>query len=298
MKRSVWVTGASGFSGQHMLTWLADHQPDADVIPISRRAAGSAAHTPLDLTDLDATTALARATRPGQVYHLAGAMPPATGDAMWLAFVQATYTLLRALHDAGCGDTRVLLVGSAAEYMPNDGSALAESAAVGGLSPYGMAKSAQTLLALKTAAMYGMELVVARTFNLIGPGMSRSFVLGEICAQLAAGTKTLKLGNIESQRDFLDIRDAVDAYGQLMASSVSLEVFNVCSGEATSIRTMIELAIAADGATPEIISESSRHRANDFDRVIGDPHKITTQTGWRPVVTLEESVRDVIAAFR
>lgn len=289
----IWVTGAAGFAGQHLIEWLAKNKPAAKIVQV-----GSHTEQPIDLTDFDSVLALAEESAPDEVYHLAGRMPPAGADTMWSSFVRTTYNLMRALHESGRTSARVLIVGSAAEYLPASGEPIPESHPVGGRSPYGIAKAAQSMLALECARSFGISLVIARTFNLIGPGMSRHFVLGEICGQLADGTQELTLGNIESERDFIDIRDAVAAYGKLMGSEVSGEAVNVCTGKAVSIREMIELAVTASGDDVSIKSESDRMRAHDFDRVIGDPSRLKSATGWESEVSLAQSVADVIETFR
>lgn len=290
---TTWVTGSTGFSGQHMLQWLANNRPNDEIIALSRSA-----ETRLDMTDFDAVLDMCRRHPPKRVFHLAGAMPPASADDMWTAFVRSTYNLLRALDEADCMDVRVVISGSAAEYQSGTGEPIGEDHPCGGRSPYGIAKAAQTLLALKSAEIFGQDVVIARTFNLIGPGMSRFFVLGEICAQLAEGVTELKLGNIESERDFIDIRDAVTAYGLLMESNASGGVYNVCTGVPTPIRRLIDMAVDASGADVTVASASDLLRTHDFDRVIGDPTQLQSLIGWQPSTSLEQTVADVVASFR
>lgn len=295
--KTIWVTGAAGFSGQHLLAWLDANDADAKVIPITRQGTDTDIVV-ADVSDFDSMRALAQREPPDEVYHLAGAMPPADAATMWASFVQSTWSLMRAIDEADCEGTRILIAGSAAEYLPGDGSPIIETHPIGGFSPYGLAKAAQVQLALRAGECFGQDVVVGRTFNLVGPGMSRSFVLGEICAQLAEGTDALKLGRTDAERDFIDIRDAVAAYGALMASNASGEAFNVCSGTATSIRQLVDLAVAATGTAVSVESESDRLRSNDFDRVIGNPEKLRQLTGWSPAISLETAVADTVASFR
>lgn len=188
----------------------------------------------------------------------------------------------------------MLVSGSAAEYLPNDTGVFSEASAIGGLSDYGRSKSAQTMLCLSAAREFGLDLVVARGFNFLGPGMSPNFVVGQICQQLQKGVDELVLGNLESERDFLDVRDVVSAYCAIMDKAETGSVTNVCSGVSTKIGEIVELACEVFDAHPKVLSKSRDH-GFDIDRAIGDSTRLNQEINWQPAISLRQSLSDMRA---
>ena len=209
----------------------------------------------------------------------------------------STYMLLTSLHQAGCKATRVVSAGSAAEYLPRKTGQYTESSPIGGISPYGRAKSAQTMLSLETARRFGIQLVIGRPFNLIGPGLSTNFVLGTICSQLAQRATTLKLGNVEAKRDFVDVRDVCRAYMALMACDRNLEVFNICTGRPTAIKTLIDMASKLAYTKPKLIIDRKKIKSDDIDSVYGTYKRLNRATQWTPSIELGRSIMDTIHEY-
>jgi GDP-4-dehydro-6-deoxy-D-mannose reductase len=251
----------------------------------------------VDLDNAADVAQLARSEPPRFVIHLAGLMPPAGEDAMWRANVGGTVGLLTGLRDAGCHDVRIVSIGSAAEYAPGPPGPLREDAPSGGASPYGRTKLAQSLLCLQLAADYGCSAVVARTFNLIGPHLSPHLVAGSLVRQFAAAgpTGTVRIGNAHTARDFVDVRDAVRAYWLLAVNEAAHGIYNVCSGCAISIGQLLDVLARVCGHTPAVERDPARVRASDPIEVVGDPGRLRQTTGWHPQITVEQSLRDMLA---
>lgn len=190
-------------------------------------------------------------------------------------------------------------IGSAAEYLPQAQGAQAEDSPCGGASPYGRVKWAQTLLALEAARRLNLGVVVARTFNLIGPGMSVHFVPGWLAQQFARPDppEEIAIGNTKSARDFVDVRDAVAAYALLAERGTTGEIYNVCSGRATRIQELIDLMSEMTERSPRLRVDASRLRASDVSLSYGDYGKIERATGWRPQLAIRQSVAAMIEAL-
>jgi GDP-4-dehydro-6-deoxy-D-mannose reductase len=252
----------------------------------------------VDLTDVEALRELARAHPPKQVIHLAGLLPPAAEADLWRVNVGGTLNLLQALASAKARRVRMLTVGSAAEYLRSSANRIRETDPAGGHTSYGRTKWAQSVLSLAFGAQAGIEVVVARTFNLVGPGVPPTLAPGALCAQFARhGHKTIKVGNLHSRRDFIDIRDAVSAYWKICEDGKTGGIYNVCTGKATSIRTMVQLFSRLAGGRRTIQDDPSRFRRGDLDRVCGDNARLR-RLGWSPRIPLERSIRDMLECAR
>jgi GDP-4-dehydro-6-deoxy-D-mannose reductase len=248
----------------------------------------------IDLTDAVGIRNFVNAQpRPDRVFHLAGLLPPASEAEMWRVNVGGTLNLLLALAKSG-GHLRVLTVGSAAEYIGLSDQPLRENHPVGGGTRYGRAKWAQTALALAVGAQTRMKVMVARTFNLIGPGTPRTLVPGALCAQFAAGRKEIKVGNLDSERDFVDVRDAVSAYWAICEKGRAGAVYNVCAGQAVRVGTLAALFSRLDGKGRKVRQELSGRRRQELNCNCGDNSRLR-QLGWHPEISLQRSVRDMLA---
>ncbi|HWD92934.1 MAG TPA: GDP-mannose 4,6-dehydratase [Verrucomicrobiae bacterium] len=247
----------------------------------------------LDLGDEAALLEAARAETPDRVIHLAGLLPPAADADLWRVNVAGTLSLLRALAGTKKAALRFVTVGSAAEYTNFSARRIREDHSAGGNSPYGRTKWAQSTLALAFGAEAGIKVMVARTFNLIGPGTPQSLVPGALCAQFSNGQQEIKVGNLRPERDFIDIRDAVAAYWAICEKGIPGGIYNVCTGKTASIRALVDLFRQCADGPRRIQSEAARSRKNDFSRVCGDNTRLL-KLGCRPKISLKQSVRDML----
>lgn len=304
MNETLWITGASGFTGSRLVAFVGGLPNRPRLVGLNAAAPGPAgvdAHFNLDVQDADAVAAVASREPPRWVIHLAGVMPPVPAEAMWSANVGGTLGLMLGLRAARVRHARVVSVGSAAEYAPSSStSARVETSECGGASPYGNTKWAQTLVALGAARGGDIEPLVARTFNLIGPGLATRLVLGSLCEQFSRdpAPDEIVLGNPDAARDFVDVRDAVEAYWQVARGGNAGEVYNVCSGRPATVREILGILGQLTGRAPRIQSDPSRLRPSDPPVVWGTPAKITGVTGWKPRLSLEQSLRDMIEWHR
>jgi GDP-4-dehydro-6-deoxy-D-mannose reductase len=239
--------------------------------------------------------------------HLAGQafVPAANADPIGTYRVNAlgTAQLLEAVRALAPG-ARVVVAGSADVYgmQPRSAYPLRESVASNPASPYAASKVAAEAFALAAAHTYGLDVVVTRAFNHIGPGQDARFVVASFARQLAAiaagGPPLLAVGNLEAQRDFLDVRDVVDAYVALAEARTPSGVYNIARGEAVAIKEILRRLITIARVPVEVREDPERMRPADIPLMLGDAAKLREATGWTPKVALERSLRDIYADAR
>ena len=196
----------------------------------------------------------------------------------------------------------MLITSSAMVYTPAD-RAIAESDRVCPNSPYGTSKLAQEMVAHRAFEDDGIQGLIARAFNHTGPRQSDAFVAPSLAKQVAlieAGRlpPVLAVGNLEPKRDLMDVRDTVRAYRAMMESARPGVPYNVCTGRALAIRTLVDTFLGRSRVPIAVEQDPARFRPNDTPLVLGDRSRLTADTGWAPEVPLERTVDDLLAHWR
>lgn len=287
------ITGSQGFVGH----WLTAHLQAAgdEVIGV-------------DL-DVDITDALAIRDRvveaaPDGIVHLAalasvGASWGKSSEPTWRVNALGSANVLDAA--LACGRRpRVLLVSSSEVYgrVPETDLPIGEDRPFAPVNPYAATKAAAEMAGLQAWLGADLEVVRVRPFNHTGPGQRPEFVVPALAAQIAqaadAGAAQLTTGNLEARRDLTDVRDVVRAYRALLERGTPGEVYNVCRGEAVSIRHVAERLMAAAGIELPIVVDPARVRPVDVPEVRGDPSRVGRAIGWRPEISLDQTLADVL----
>jgi len=288
----VFVTGASGFVGQRLLPRLS--QAGHEAIGADRE---------VDVTRPQDVKRALRRHSPDAVVHLAAMSSVAAswqepGLCYRLNFL-GSRTLLRALLEV-CPQARLLLIGSADQYAATRAHErpFDERTPLRPRSPYARTKAAAELLATVLAEEQGLDVVRVRAFNHTGAGQSDQSVASSFARQLAAirlgrQAPRLRVGNLESVRDFLHVDDVLDAYLALLEPDVPADVYNVASGRGSSIQSVLEALIRISGVEPEIEIDPDRWRETDW--LVGDASRLRDATGWQPRVPLESLLRELHA---
>lgn len=248
MTRSTLVTGAAGFTGRHLAGYLRQ-LADGDVIAAGREAGDGLVR--LDLSDAGHVRHVLEQVRPARIFHCAGKFTNDWGSD-FPANVGWTRNLLEAARalDPAC---RVLLIGSAAEYGNPPAGPVAESAPLQPVTAYGLSKAMQTMLMEYFCRTAGMDLVMARTFNLFGPGCSPSLFPGRVAGQIERvrlGLQAkIELRSLAARRDYLHVSDAVRAYVRIMDHGRRGEVYNVGSGAPVAMGDLLQRMLLESGLT-------------------------------------------------
>ena len=291
--KTLLVTGLSGFVGGHLQHAIARSE--------TWQLLAAKPHNLLDPASLDAWL---QAGVPDAVIHLAGQtfVPAAFKDPAHTLQVNllGTLNLLQALKRAGFNGS-FLFVSSGDVYgqVAEADLPITEALAPKPRNPYAVSKVAAELLCQQWGYAEGWRMLIARPFNHIGPGQAASFVVPGMAQQIAraggAQRITLEVGDIDVSRDFLDVRDVISAYFALLEHGRSGEIYNLCSGVERTVRELIVQMSRLAGMDAELVQDPTRLRPADQRRVVGCSEKLQTETGWKPGISITETLQSVLS---
>lgn len=272
------VTGADGFTGRHFVREAQVQGHDV----VELRA---------DLRDVAALSSEVAMVQPEAVVHLAAIS--FVGHAKDVDFydvnVIGTLNLLDALAALVHTPSRVLLASSANVYGNCERSPITEDQAPAPRNHYAMSKVAMEYLA--RTRMNRLPLVLARPFNYTGQGQNLSFVIPKLVDHFARKADMVELGNLDVEREFNDVRFVCDAYLRLLASGQPGETYNVCSGRAVTLRSILELLPRLSGHSLQVAVNPAFVRAHEVHRLCGDPGKLLASIGPLEQPSLEDTLR-------
>ncbi|MDG2426916.1 MAG: GDP-mannose 4,6-dehydratase [Acidimicrobiales bacterium] len=292
------VTGAAGFVGQHLVDHLT---AEGDEVVSTDRSSGGP-----DILDPEGLTDLLELHCPEVIFHLAGQADVAHSWAEPVKTLrinaEGTHHLLSAARSTGA--SRVVTVTSADVYgvVLEDELPVNESAPFRPASPYAASKAMADLIAEQAHLGYGQDVVRARSFNHFGPGQGEAGVCSALALRIARceakKESTISVGNLDARRDFTDVRDVVRAYRLLATKGRSGAAYNVCTGQAIAIRSILQalLSLADRPITP--VDDPSLFRPVDLPELLGDASAIHRDTGWEPSLVLESTLAEVLTDAR
>jgi len=302
------ITGAAGFAGSHVVEALGGSE---DVVgwthhaPPPQEIARLARWQRVDLLNpSEVREAIAR-LKPSAVIHCAGAPNVAHS---WRdtvtplsANVLATHHLFDALSRTGTA-CRVVVTGSGTVYAAST-AALTEESPIAPSNPYAVSKLVQEQLAFRAAHEDGVDVIVTRSFNHTGPRQSAAFAAPNMARQIAlieAGRAepVIRTGNLEAQRDITDVRDMARAYIALLRRGVSSTLYNVSSGTTRVMRSVLDALVARARVQVRVETDPALMRPSDTPIVLGDPTRLREATGWRPEVSFDRTLDDLLNYWR
>jgi GDP-4-dehydro-6-deoxy-D-mannose reductase len=302
------ITGASGFVGTVLSQAMMERNIEVVGISRSRGFINNQDNDQYkcDILDKSKLITILQSFQPDYIVHLAG--PAFIPDSFnkpqktYEVIFNGTLNLLESVKELEL-TSKILYVSSADVYGLGNKSILNEMEHFDPINPYSAAKACSELLCKQFYNSYGLNIVTARPFNHIGPGQSTDFVCSSFAYQVAAmenrEEKKLITGNIDVKRDFLDVRDVVEAYIQLLLQGVNGEAYNICSGVAISIRGVIEILFKQAGIIHyEVEINPLKVRKNDIPIRLGDNSKIRLLTGWSPTYRIEQTIADIYNYWR
>ena len=281
------ITGAYGFVGQHLKKHLEDEGWEVKSSKVDIRSYE------------DLRNQLDR-YRPTHIFHLAAqAYVPES-------FVNPTRTfevntigslnLLEAVRQLGI-KTKVLLAGTSEEYGDGEPS---ETAMLEPKSPYAISKMAMDYLGQLYARSYGLHIVVTRAFNHAGPGRGEMYAESAFAKQIVEiekGTRqVVEHGNLESIRNYTDVRDIVKAYK--LAIDLPPDVYNICSNQNVTMQEVLDILVKNSTAKIQTKVNPALYRPSDFSFKKPSCEKFKKLTGWEPEYTLDLTLQAILEDWR
>jgi GDP-4-dehydro-6-deoxy-D-mannose reductase len=310
----VLMTGCGGFVAPYIIAALrAVYGQSIEIIGTSQHAkdiAGTDVLDVLDITDPSDVNRIVAAYRPDHFIHLAGVSHIPSADAdnnqAWITNVIGTLNCAKAVLRFNA-DACFIFASSGQVY--GDGlevqRAHTEHDVLNPLNEYGVTKAAADL-ALGALAAQGLRVIRLRLYNHTGPGQSEAFAVPNFAAQIARiergeASPVISVGNLEAQRDFLDVRDVAEVYARTVLKAKEISpgtIMNVCSGRPVKMRAVLEMLVSLAHRQITIEIDPNRWRKADLSISYGDPTRCRKLLDWLPRYSLQQTLQDVLNLYR
>ena len=308
----VLITGATGFAGRHLSAHCAalGHEVHALTRPgrEGHLLRGVIAHH-ADLRDPASVAGVLERSRAEGVVHLAGASSVGRSFAepvqTWEINLGGTIGVLEALRNAAPSIPALIVTsGEIHGRVPVEDLPVTAATPLNPVSPYGASKAAADLAAAQYRAAYGVNAIRVRAFNHVGPGQDPRFVLPNVARQIARAERDglasveVAVGNLDTRRDFIDVRDMVRAYGLLLERGDPDAVYLACGGESLPVRRLIE-GLAPHARIPVTFrSDAGLRRDGEQPDLYGSPARLRADTGWTPEIPIDRTLADTLDWWR
>lgn len=312
----VLITGVTGFVG----SWLVDYlltMPDVKIFGIKRwrSRTENIKHFEkqiklyeCDLKDATSVRDAIEAIKPDRIFHLAAqSFVPTSWNAPSETLdinIFGEVNIFEAVKKIGI-DPTIHIAGSSEEYgmvYPGE-TPIKETNPLRPLSPYAVSKVAQDMLAYQYFMNYKIRSIRTRAFNHTGPRRPPNFACSEFAYQVAQIEKgnqppVIYTGNLESIRDFTDVRDVVKAYWLALEKGVPGDVYNIASGTGQNIKDALAKLISFSTVKVTVKQDPAKMRPTDVPVLVGDSTKFRKLTGWEPTISFEQTLKDVLDFWR
>jgi GDP-4-dehydro-6-deoxy-D-mannose reductase len=302
------ITGVSGFAGRNLARRLVE-RGDTVAGTVQTRSSGvdGVAEHAVDIQDVKVLDELLGSFRPDVVYHLAAIVDTVTTPSVMRLHevnTMGTVAVTEAMR-AAAPDARLLFTSSSFAYggAGADELPVKESQPLRPVTPYGASKAASEDIVWQVARQTGAEVIVTRAFQHTGPGHTGEYAMADWARQLAeieraGGPGTIHCGNLDVERDYLDVRDVASAYAAAATSGTAGGTYNVCSQVPRTMRSLLEGLIAAFGVDATIEVDQARLRRVDQPSFYGDRSALQADTGWEPSIPIESTLADLAETTR
>jgi len=311
--KKILISGVNGFASSHLARALADGKYElhgtvrvrSDLHRIEDIKDKLTLHL-VELTDAHSIASVIDKVRPDEIYHLAAQSYVKSSwdsplETMHINY-DGTVNLLEAVRKIKDYKPAILITSTSEIYGHKEGW-IDEETQPNPNTPYGISKYAQEMIALTYQKAYQMNIVISRSFNITGAGRVDKFVDSSFAKQIAeieAGKRHPMLyhGNLDSERDFIDVTDAVDGYIKILRSNRWGEIFCLSSGKPTKIATLLEIMLSlsttkiTDTVNPDLL------RPIDTPTMQGNSNKARKELNWNPDVTLGTSCKNLLDYWR
>ncbi len=300
MKR-VLITGASGFVGSHLTEYLLSlnlHVSGFDLRP----ANSTADFYKGELTDRAIVSRTLLEVKPDVIFHLAGMIKSSEPEDLYKANLLGAIALFDSIINCDLRPIVVLASSSAVYGSGLVGRPISEKFKPRPTTHYAVSKLVQEIAALHYFDTFQLPVMIVRMFNLLGPGQSADLACSAFARQIALGELNgqteIVTGNLDARRDFVDVRDAVRAFEMVAQKGKAGQVYNICSGRAVAIRKCLDEMISMSPHQFKVRIDAERVQKNDVPIQVGNSRKLNQVAGWRPQISLKQSLSDLLNDWR
>jgi GDP-4-dehydro-6-deoxy-D-mannose reductase len=256
----------------------------------------------LDLMQFDPINRIIEKIRPDMVINLSGLIRSDNSGMLYASNVLPVINTVQSLIRSGLSNTGFLVISSASVYGDSGICPILEENPAKPVNIYGTSKLAMEQLLPVLNMGNKCRIMVARTFNLMGPGLAESLSIPSFIRQLIQimkhnATPIIKTGNLTPGRDYIDIRDAVKAYWKIITEGKSGEIYNVGSGKLVKMQEILDILIALTGKEVRIETDNTLVRKNEIMNSQADIRKIKS-LGWSPEIDLRRSLNDMMDYYQ
>lgn len=314
--KKILITGASGFVGSYLVKELINN-PDIEIYGtyLSDKSLTSLTEltskiklAKVDLMNAKDVSEIIEQIQPDEIYHLAALTSARVSfdnpqDVMTNNIV-GELNIFEAVRKLNL-QTRIMIISSAEVYgiVSEEDLPIDEETKLNPANPYAVSKIAQDFMALQYFNSYKLNVLRVRPFNHIGPGQSDQFATSAFAKKIAEIEKgirppVLTVGNLDSKRDFTDVKDVVRAYILLMEKGQIGDVYNIGSGKSYKMSEVLDMLLAFSNTEIKIEVDPNLLRPTDNPNLICDNTKISGLTGWKPEIPLEKTLQDILEYWR
>ncbi len=290
------MTGGSGFVGGWLKQWLEECGDETSSVPDS-----------VDIRDKSSLESVFKNLEPDVIYHLAALSHVgeswAEPEEVFKVNSLGTLCLLESIKSLKKAP-RVIIISSAEVYgvVTQDELPLAETSELRPSTPYAASKVASEFIGLQEFRGANQDVIIVRPFNHVGPKQSERFVVSALAKRIVSAQinkeAEILVGNLESRRDYTDVRDVVKAYRLLAQSGKSGEIYNVASGNHHSVNELVQIYLDLVDCDIELIQDPNLSRASDIPVLCGNNRKLVDQTGWQQTIDLRTTLADTLEYWR
>lgn len=310
--KKILITGVSGFVGNYLAREILE-VPGNDILGTVNTSEnsdliGRIRQEKIDLKDTASVKSLISEFKPDVVFHLAAltsAKDSFDNPGTTLTDnILMEINVLEALRKNDLLDTKTIIISSSEIYgLVNAANIpINEETPLNPTNPYAVSKIAQDYLALQYFISYKMKIIRMRPFNHFGPGQSPNFVIPAFAKQIAEIEKgkldEIKVGNLQSKKDFTDVKDIVKGYVLASEKGKDGESYNIGSGKSYKISEILDMLISLSKAKVKVVQDPSRLRPSDNPELVCDYSKFNKATGWAPQIPLEQTLKETLDYWR
>ncbi len=314
--KKVLITGATGFAGSFLSEYLVSQKISVIGTYLTQESLvnvenirGKLNLFKLNLLNTNKVYDLIKRLRPDSIFHLAGLSSPKESfdnPAKTIEEnIKTQVNILEAVKRENLVNSKILIVSSAEIYgnVKKEDLPIDEDTQFMPTNSYAVSKIAQDFLGLEYFLSYGLKIIRVRPFNHIGPRQSPNFVVASFAKKIAEIEKKkrqpiLTVGNLESKRDFTDVRDMIKAYVLAVDKGEEGDVYNLGSGKSYKISEILERCLSKTQEKITVKIDASLLMPSDNPELVCDRTKFTNLTGWKPKIHLDTTLKETLDYWR